>query len=173
MAITIINNQPVRFSDATDITEDCQCIGRNYHQLVNKDDQTQWQLESTNIISNGDFPSNLDGWVIGLGLTISVIITNETSELANDGSATINVTGGTAPYQYSLDGITYQLSNVFSGLDSGSYTVYVLDDDGNQAFINFTIDTNITCGSYAGSDLYDIKGLQLSTLLNCELNDFT
>jgi gliding motility-associated-like protein len=33
-------------------------------------------------------------------------------------------------YEYSLDGITYQDSNTFSGLLSGDYTVYVRDKNG-------------------------------------------
>jgi hypothetical protein len=32
---------------------------------------------------------------------------------------TVNVNGGTAPYQYSLDGIKWQDSNVFTGLPRG------------------------------------------------------
>ena len=38
------------------------------------------------------------------------------------------VTVGT--YTYSIDGITYQLSNVFSGLTSGAYTVHIKDSNG-------------------------------------------
>ncbi|MBI5857634.1 MAG: gliding motility-associated C-terminal domain-containing protein [Sphingobacteriales bacterium] len=46
----------------------------------------------------------------------------------NNGTLTITgVSGGTAPYQYSLNGTTWQASNVFTGLASGSYTVYVRD----------------------------------------------
>ena len=43
------------------------------------------------------------------------------------GSITVNGTGGTGPYQYSLDGVTYQLSNVFSSLAANSYLVRVKD----------------------------------------------
>ncbi len=43
----------------------------------------------------------------------------------NDGNIKIQVIGGKAPYQYSLDGITYQSSNEFINLSSGSYNVYV------------------------------------------------
>ena len=38
---------------------------------------------------------------------------------------TINVTGGTPPYQYSLDGLTWQNSNVFMGVSKGVHTAYV------------------------------------------------
>ena len=44
------------------------------------------------------------------------------------GTITVSgVTGGTAPYEYSLDGIVWQSSNVFSGLAAGSYTVFIRD----------------------------------------------
>lgn len=42
-------------------------------------------------------------------------------------TVTCTGTGGTPPYTYSLDGITYQTSNVFQNLGSGVYTVYVQD----------------------------------------------
>lgn len=50
------------------------------------------------------------------------VVVNESTPAANNGSITIAVTGGTAPFEYSKDnGATWQLSNVFSGLDSGVY----------------------------------------------------
>jgi len=48
----------------------------------------------------------------------------------NDGALTINASGGTAPYTYSMDGINYQTSNLINGLTSGSYTVTVKDASG-------------------------------------------
>lgn len=38
--------------------------------------------------------------------------------------------GGTAPYQYSLNGTTYQTSNQFTNLGAGYYTVFVRDANG-------------------------------------------
>ncbi|SHL00349.1 T9SS type B sorting domain-containing protein [Chryseobacterium polytrichastri] len=49
----------------------------------------------------------------------SIDITNNT--------ITINVNGGTPPYKYSLDGITWQDSNVFTDLPRGEVKVYVKD----------------------------------------------
>lgn len=44
----------------------------------------------------------------------------------NNGSITVTAAGGVAPYQYSLDGVNYQPSNVFNR-GAGNYTVYVKD----------------------------------------------
>ncbi|WP_431157739.1 T9SS type B sorting domain-containing protein [Winogradskyella poriferorum] len=38
-----------------------------------------------------------------------------------------NVTGGTPPYSYSIDGVNYQVSNVFNGLTPGTYTITISD----------------------------------------------
>ena len=41
------------------------------------------------------------------------------------GSITVAGSGGSAPYEYSLDNITYQSSSTFSGLTAGIYSIYV------------------------------------------------
>lgn len=40
------------------------------------------------------------------------------------------IPSGTGIYEYSLNGISYQHENVFYGLPSGSYTIYVKDENG-------------------------------------------
>lgn len=52
------------------------------------------------------------------------VITNV--DITNN-TITINVNGGVGPYQYSLDGITWQESNVFTNLPRGENSVYVKD----------------------------------------------
>lgn len=44
-----------------------------------------------------------------------------------DNTVTLTVTGGTPPYQYSLDNINYQDSNVFNNVPRGQNTFYVRD----------------------------------------------
>jgi gliding motility-associated-like protein len=43
------------------------------------------------------------------------------------GAITINASGGTAPYTFSLNGGAFQPSNVFSGLSAGTYSIAVRD----------------------------------------------
>ncbi|MBK7809375.1 MAG: right-handed parallel beta-helix repeat-containing protein [Saprospiraceae bacterium] len=59
---------------------------------------------------------------------------------ASDGAITVTASGGTGTYQYSLNGGTYQISNVFSGLTAGTYTIDVKDaNDCEVGFANVTI----------------------------------
>lgn len=61
--------------------------------------------------------------------TISEIITSDWT--ANDNSITIVVTTSSiGDYEYSLDGTNYQSSNVFSGLNSGEYDIFIRDKNG-------------------------------------------
>jgi hypothetical protein len=63
------------------------------------------------------------------GLTLSV--SNISSSCSNNnGVITATAGGGTAPLQYSINGITYQAGNIFTALVAGIYTVYVKDANG-------------------------------------------
>jgi len=48
----------------------------------------------------------------------------------NNGSASITVTGGVLPYQYTINGGTFGASNTFSGLSAGFYTLTAIDNSG-------------------------------------------
>ncbi|MBK7684379.1 MAG: T9SS type A sorting domain-containing protein [Bacteroidetes bacterium] len=50
--------------------------------------------------------------------------------LNSNGTITSTVTGGSSPYQYSLNGTTYQASNIFTSLAAGHYTIYAKDNNG-------------------------------------------
>ncbi len=62
----------------------------------------------------------------------ATIVAVLTTEAFSSGLATIEavITGGFGIYEYSLDGIDWQSSPVFSGLENGSYTIYVRDIQG-------------------------------------------
>jgi hypothetical protein len=58
-------------------------------------------------------------------------VINVTCNGKNDGTITINATGGKAPLSYSIDnGANYVLNNTFTNLVPGNYTVYVKDANG-------------------------------------------
>ena len=48
----------------------------------------------------------------------------------NDGKIEVIAKNGQAPYQYKIDGGTYQSSNLLENLSKGSYTVWVKDSNG-------------------------------------------
>jgi gliding motility-associated-like protein len=50
-----------------------------------------------------------------------------TSCLGNNGQITATVINGTGPFTYSIDGVNYQSSNVFTMLPKGTYTVTAID----------------------------------------------
>lgn len=95
----------------------------------------------------------------GLTLAVSTIVS---SCSINNGIITATATGGVAPLQYSINGVLYQGSNVFTGLGTGTYTVYVKDASGcivtKQATITavagptFTlaVQQQATCGTASG-----------------------
>lgn len=59
--------------------------------------------------------------------TPSYIKTNETANNANNGTITVNATSSNGPLEYSIDGGSFQLSNVFNGLSPGNHSVVVRD----------------------------------------------
>jgi len=60
----------------------------------------------------------------------------------NSGSISVSVGGGQAPITYSLDGISFQSQNVFTGLGAGTYTITVKDNAGFSAVTNTVTLTN-------------------------------
>ncbi|MBU3715056.1 MAG: T9SS type A sorting domain-containing protein, partial [Ferruginibacter sp.] len=75
----------------------------------------------------------------GPSLEISTIfIKNVSCKRGNDGQLTINATGGSAPYQYSINNSdNYTANNNFNNLKSGYYKVFVKDLKNN------VVDTSI------------------------------
>ncbi len=90
-------------------------------------------------------------------LTASISKTNVTCPGGADGTATVAVTGGgTAPYSYSWNTVPSQNTATASGLEAGTYTVYVVDAQGNLGSWSSSITepppvklrkvyTNVTC----------------------------
>lgn len=53
-----------------------------------------------------------------------------------DGVIMVNASGGVSPYEYSLDNMNFQQSDVFTGLSGRRYVVYVRDDQGTIGLSN-------------------------------------
>jgi gliding motility-associated-like protein len=96
-------------------------------------------------------------------LSITSAIATDASCGSNNGTITVNATGGTTSYQYSIDGGALQNTNIFNGLGSGAHTILVQDFNGCTTSQNVTVNqasmmsitnvttNNATCNSNNGS----------------------
>lgn len=105
-------------------------------------------------------------------LAATATVTNAACNGEYNGSITVNVTGGIPGYSYSIDGENFQSSNVFNELPSGSYTITVVDQNGESScqtsvvanitqptLIGATITTgSSTCGNSNGTLLVVASG---------------
>lgn len=72
--------------------------------------------------------TSTNGCVYKQSFTISEAVDPVIDSVIEQGNRiTINVSGGTAPYEYSLDPINWQTSNIFYNLNRGIQKVYVRD----------------------------------------------
>lgn len=82
-------------------------------------------------------------------ITIALEPTNPSCSTTTNGSVVIMATGGLSPYTYSLDGVNYQVSNVFLNLGSGAYTAYVKDSANTVSSQSFTLTAQQTFQNYS------------------------
>lgn len=136
-------------------------------------DSTQ---SSGNLVTNGTFGSNLNGWTTADGLYIDIVSQiNPTDDLTCDGEIEVFPTGGTSPYEWSIDGENYTPSIpftpfAFTGLCYNiEYTIYLRDAN----FVIHTVPFQFRdCSEFAGSEAFDIKDIYAFELQNCEAFDF-
>ncbi len=72
-------------------------------------------------------------------IVATTVITDASCSGDYSGSITVNTTGGTPGYTYSIDGENFQSSNVFGELSAGTYTITIMDDNECVATINATV----------------------------------
>lgn len=94
-------------------------------------------------------------------ISVNVTTANLLCSGMNTGSATVTAGGGSGTLAYSLDGTTFQSSNLFTNLSPGTYPVFVRDAGGCIGTDNFTITSpkpilisntgalDVTCHGYA------------------------
>ncbi|GAB5526042.1 MAG: hypothetical protein Roseis2KO_39140 [Roseivirga sp.] len=71
-------------------------------------------------------------------IVASAVVDNQvTCSGSSDGATTGSATGGTAPYTYSIDGVSFQNTATFSGLSAGMVTLSV--KDANDCIVTTTV----------------------------------
>ncbi len=93
--------------------------------------------QSIMVANGGDYTvtvTNSDGCSNSKTITVyesapAIIENVKIKDFTNNNSITVYVSG-IGDYEYSLDGTTFQTSNIFTGLLPGTYTVYVNDING-------------------------------------------
>ncbi len=69
------------------------------------------------------------------GFTSVSANTTSASSCANDGAITINASGGSSPFTYSLNNVDYITNNSFAGLAASTYTGWAKDANGCKASV--------------------------------------
>ncbi len=85
----------------------------------------------------------------GAPMIDNVIVTNATCGQAN-GSILVLASGGSTPYVYSINGGPTQISNAFTGLPAGTYTVAVTDQN------NCMVSQTVQIGNVGGPTIDDV-----------------
>jgi hypothetical protein len=113
----------------------------NGSNTVNFDNITANGLTPDNNDCNNNFSLTVTRGA-GPGLTSSASVTTPpTCTPGNDGIVTLTVSGGTAPYTYSLNGGTGQASNIFNNVPQGTATYIITDDIGCSGSGSIAVNT--------------------------------
>jgi gliding motility-associated-like protein len=81
----------------------------------------------------------------------------------NGTTVTIGASGGTPPYEYSLDGVNWQSSNVFTNVPRGSHIIHIRDsnrcEEITRTFVIINLINTITPNSDGYNDVIDYSAL--------------
>lgn len=100
--------------------------GQGNPQLNTQHEYNLWLLQNRDSSSPG-------------ALSLSANKTNVTVAGGSNGSITATGSGGTAPYQYNINGTAFGASNVFNNLAAATYTLGVKDSAGTIIYIQVAI----------------------------------
>ena len=129
----IITDETIGLCDGNSITLDAGSGFVSYNWNTNPTQNSQsisTDIPGTYIVtlenSSGCFKDKTFTVVGSQAATINDILIND---FASNNTATI-IISGTGNYEFSLDGINYQDSNIFTNLEAGEYLIYVQDKNG-------------------------------------------
>lgn len=115
------------------------------YQVVVIDANGCLQAESVNVASGG-------------GMVVTATSTGSSCSPCN-GTISVNQSGGTAPYQYSIDnGLSFQGSPNFSGVCPGNYAIVVQDAAGCQGMYTLSLGSNGISGLIVSDSIQHASG---------------
>ena len=99
--------------------------------------------------------------------TLTTEVTPGNCDTGTNGTITLTATDGISPYQYSIDSVNYQASNVFR-LPAGHYRVFAKDGNGCTTAQNadVTFASDITLSSIPDTTICVGQSVQLATTSN-------
>ncbi len=111
-------------------------------------------------------------------LSSTELVTNASCTNPTNGSIVITASGGTPPYNYSLDGVVFQNSNNFSGLTSGIKNLFIKDAGGTTASSDLVTNGSFTLGNTGFTSDYQfltnagVSGVQKAYGINTAANNW-
>lgn len=151
---TPIQDEPTYFSPAYPVSDACSnsIMFMNFMDYVDDNtmhafsqdqvDYMQFIIENVRSGLMSSAATNCSGvGTTPLSASITNVIQNNCWDDAN-GQISISASGGQPPYSYSLDGINFQASGDFTNLSNGTYTLVVMDENGDS----FSVSESITSG---------------------------
>ncbi|MEJ7625458.1 MAG: hypothetical protein WKF35_01240 [Ferruginibacter sp.] len=85
---------------------------------------------SNGCIGSAQFTVTTVNVCTGVTITIATTVTSNNPCNPANGGIAVSASGGTAPYTYSINGGSFQSSNLFTGLANSTYTIGVRDANG-------------------------------------------
>lgn len=112
----------------------------------------------TVIVTNGS------GCSVTKTITLTQIDSPVIGSIVSDGTDIIVTTSNSGEFEYSLDGTSYQLSNTFSNIEGGLYTIYVKEQNGcgvvSEDYLHFVIPKFFTPNGDTINDLFVLRGIE-------------
>lgn len=99
-------------------------------------------------------------------------VTSSCDNIGN-GTITINATGGIGPYTYSVNGGTFQASNIFTGQTIGPKTITIKDAYCGIVTKTVTVPTRVAAVVNAGPDFTIVEGYNVTLLGSSNGNPVT
>ena len=151
----------------------------------------KWRKENGEIISEGSAINSINNIPVGkysVELTslnscflvqdvnvFSAALPQITNIDVSGSTATISVIGGTTPYEYSLDNLTFQSSNIFTNVQRGLNTVYVKDAQNcgviMKEFLVVNLINVLTPNSDGKNEVLDYSDLNIKKEVKIEIYD--